>query len=88
MGLNIKNERVCALAKQAAVLTGRTQTSAIELALERLLAEHETTLSTSREARAAGVDAVVGQLQRAWEAAGADDLPSTDDLYDENGLPA
>ena len=33
MGLNIQNERVHALARQAAAATGRTQTGAIELAL-------------------------------------------------------
>lgn len=37
MALNIKNERVCDLARQAADATGRTQTGAIELALEELL---------------------------------------------------
>lgn len=40
MGLNIKNERVHALARQAAAATGRTQTGAIELALEELLRRH------------------------------------------------
>jgi antitoxin VapB len=37
MSLNIKNERVHALARQAAELTGRSQTSAVELALKELL---------------------------------------------------
>lgn len=39
MGLNIKNERVHALAREAALLAGTTQTGAIEVALERYLAE-------------------------------------------------
>ena len=37
MGLNIKNERVHALAREAARVTGKNQTSAIEEALELLL---------------------------------------------------
>lgn len=37
MGLNIKNERVHALAREAARVTGKSQTSAIEEALELLL---------------------------------------------------
>ncbi|MGA8047616.1 MAG: type II toxin-antitoxin system VapB family antitoxin [Dermatophilaceae bacterium] len=40
MSLNIKNERVHALARQAAQLTGRSQTGAVELALEELLRSH------------------------------------------------
>ncbi len=39
MGLNIKNEHVHALAREAARRTGRSQTSAIEAALTRLLAD-------------------------------------------------
>lgn len=37
MGLNIKNDRVHALAREAARVTGKSQTGAIEEALERLL---------------------------------------------------
>lgn len=50
MGLNIKNERVHALARQAARVTGRSQTSAIELALERLLAEYGADPAAQRTA--------------------------------------
>ena len=39
MSLNIKNERVCRLAKEAAERTGRTQVSVLEEALEHYLAE-------------------------------------------------
>ncbi|MDO5697106.1 MAG: type II toxin-antitoxin system VapB family antitoxin [Dermatophilus congolensis] len=38
MALNIKNERVHALAREAAQRTGQTQTSALEAALEMYLA--------------------------------------------------
>ncbi|WP_151526721.1 type II toxin-antitoxin system VapB family antitoxin [Serinicoccus kebangsaanensis] len=40
MGLNIKNERVHRLAREAARLTGQSQTSVIEEALTRLLASY------------------------------------------------
>lgn len=39
MALNIKNERVCALAREVAERTGQTQTAAIETALEARLRE-------------------------------------------------
>ena len=77
MGLNIKNERVHELAREAARRTGRNQTSAIELALERLL----------EDLRRDGADAarmdLIHSMQRA--AAGAD--LDTEALYDADGLP-
>ena len=39
MALNIKNERVCRLAKEAAERTGRSQVSVLEAALEDYLAK-------------------------------------------------
>ena len=41
MWLNIKNERVHRLAREAARVTGRTQTGAIEEALVKLLREYD-----------------------------------------------
>lgn len=84
MGLNIKNERVHELARRAAMCTGRTQTGAIELALEKLLAEYED--ATERKRRAideavAKVDALITDEERADPT-----FLSTDELYDENGL--
>ena len=60
MGLNIKNERVHELARRAAKCTGRTQTGAIELALERLLAEYEDAAAE----RSAAIDAAVARAER------------------------
>lgn len=80
MSLNIKNERVHALAREAARLTGKNQTSVIEEALEKLLAELSHAKETQRR----------HDLIRAIQA----DLASTpagitiEDLYDEDGLPA
>lgn len=76
MSLNIKNEQVHRLAREAARRTGRTQTGAIELALEQLLAslaDEESSLDELIAGLQADV-AVHGPL-------------STDDLYDEAGLP-
>lgn len=84
MSLNIKNERVHELARRAAKCTGRTQTGAIELALERLLAEYED--ATERRLRVineavAKADALITDEERADPG-----FLSTDVLYDENGL--
>lgn len=85
MGLNIKNERVHELAREAARRTGRSQTSVIEEALARLLADlgHE-----SQEAdRLAQVHDILRDVdQRLTD----DDRArlSTEHLYDDRGLPA
>lgn len=87
VSLNIKNERVHALAREAARLTGKTQTSAIEEALERLIADRRR--DEGAAAREARIDQVFAEI---------DALPITaahreetrrqmDDMYDEQGLP-
>ncbi|WP_295697531.1 type II toxin-antitoxin system VapB family antitoxin [Lapillicoccus sp.] len=84
MGLNIKNERVHALAREAAARTGQTQTSVIETALERLLAELD---KPDPEVMRAKVDAILAAV----DAEMTDEMRAAllaDDLYDENGLPA
>ncbi|PWJ26874.1 antitoxin VapB [Branchiibius hedensis] len=83
MGLNIKNERVHELAKEAARRTGRTQTGVIEVALEEFLARTEA--EQSAEARRRRAEELIADLQSMY--AGQD--LSTDFLYDdETGLPA
>ena len=92
LGLNIKNDRVCALAKRVAAESGQTQTAAIESALERYLEELLTdTADARREAaaaeRLARIDAFLDTLPPPDPKA-----PSVDeimaDLYDhETGLP-
>jgi antitoxin VapB len=77
MGLNIKNDRVHALAREAARRTGRNQTSAIELALERLLADLERD----------GGSATRLDLIRSMQHAAAEADLGTESLYDEEGLP-
>lgn len=86
MGLNIKNERVCALAKEAAAATHQSQTSVIEQALEQLLEKHRA--ETSQDERARRIGAILADLQRRWAETDSPEAFTTDDLYDENGLPA
>ncbi|MFD1717343.1 type II toxin-antitoxin system VapB family antitoxin [Georgenia deserti] len=88
MSLNIKNERVHALAREAARVTGTSQTSAIETALERLLAEHGVDLARAERDRRI---AEILDISRSWNprAGSHDVLASDEDLYDaETGLPA
>lgn len=88
MSLNIKNERVHALAREAARVTGKSQTSAIEAALELFLAEHGADPVQTDLARRFDL---IRSLSAQWiEApAGGESVRTTDDLYDaETGLPA
>ncbi len=88
MGLNIKNERVHALAREAARVTGKSQTSAIEEALERLLQAYGVDPDAARTART--VD-TVRRLASAFAGdPGRPDRPITavEDLFeDSTGLP-
>lgn len=76
MSLNIKNPRVHDLARQAAARTGMSQTSVIELALERLL----SSLPSADDE----LDRLIRDLQIHIAQGGP---LRTDDLYDERGLP-
>lgn len=85
MSLNIKNERVHALAKRASALTGLTQTSAIERALEQFIAnqaQHQTA-----ESRRSAADRIVSDFEAALSDTDRRRLVS-DDLYDDAGLPS
>lgn len=88
MGLNIKNERVHALAREAARVTGKSQTGAIEEALTRLLSEYGADPAAARTARK--IDLVQRLVIEYREDPGSPAGPtSPDDLYDEQtGLPA
>lgn len=87
MGLNIKNERVCALAKQAAQLTGKNQTSVIEEALEKLIADHEAAEAERERERRNRFDMALTALQKRWDEAPGPHLTDAD-LYDSvTGLP-
>jgi antitoxin VapB len=88
MGLNIKNERVHALARQAARLTGKTQTGAIEEALERLLRDYGEDPDAARVSRTLDVVRAIAAEYNADP--GHEDLVirHVEDLYDERtGMP-
>ncbi|WP_286959980.1 type II toxin-antitoxin system VapB family antitoxin [Arsenicicoccus sp. UBA7492] len=92
MSLNIKNERVCALARRAADTLGTTQTSALEQALEELLERHDEQrrrageqVAQERYARSMHVlERIDTMLTDADRKAMQRDL---DEMYDEGGLP-
>ena len=85
MGLNIKNEHVHELAREAARRTGKSQTSVIEEALEKLLAdlEHERRKVGLKE----DIMAIVEDFQARLTPEDRERM-TTDWLYDdETGLP-
>lgn len=86
VGLNIKNERVCALAKQAAAEFDMSQTSVIEKALEEYLARHSAEQEkAARLARARRtLDEIHGMLT---DEDVAEMKAFQEDMYDEMGLP-
>lgn len=86
MGMNIKNERVHRLAREAARVTGRTQTGAVEEALERLLASYGADPDEAERRRR--LDVMMG-IGLAWEPSDSPTVSEVHDLYDaETGLPA
>ncbi len=84
MGLNIKNEQTCRLARELARLTGETMTGAITVALRERL---------EREKRDRSVEARVQELRAIAERSaelmgpGPSAVEIGDLLYDEQGLP-
>ncbi|WP_022926056.1 type II toxin-antitoxin system VapB family antitoxin [Serinicoccus marinus] len=90
MSLNIKSERVHALAREAARVTGRSQTGAVEEALTRLLRDYEIDPDRAGlEPRMERVRAVVDAYTAADAQLGPEvEITTTDDLYDDRtGLP-
>lgn len=89
MSLNIKNERVHALAREAARRTGKTQTGVIEEALERLLRELGSESEEERRARAARVTAIARAFDELLTDEDRERMRNHADwLYDEEtGLP-
>lgn len=88
MGLNIKNSRVHELAKEAARITGKSQTGAIEEALERLLRAYGADPEEARVAER--IDAVHGLVVAYAADRGNEgrEITTVEDLYDDTtGLP-
>lgn len=84
VGLNIKNDETCLLARDLAQLTGETMTGAITVALRERLA---------RERRRRDADALarelhaIGQRCASLLEPGPSAVEHGDLLYDEHGLP-
>jgi antitoxin VapB len=86
MSLNIKNERVHALAREAARLTGKSQTSAIEEALEALVARFSE--AEREKARLAKLELLFAEIQATVTDQDRAAMQRVmDEMYDENGLP-
>lgn len=85
MSLNIKNERVHALAREAANRTGQSQTSVVAEALTKLLEDLDRQ-SKPDERRRIALDLAVDFERRLRE---LDERElSSDWMYDDRGLPA
>lgn len=92
MSLNIKNERTHTLVRQLADLTGASQTSAVEDAVQRrldeLLAERDDADREHAERRQR-VDRLLSDLRAELTEADRATLRGADaDLYDDAGMPA
>jgi antitoxin VapB len=86
MSLNIKSERVHALAREAAQQLGMSQTSVVEEALVQLLARHRLDTHETVETRVRAIlDDFDRHLTDVDRAAMRRDM---EELYDEGGLPA
>ncbi|GAA4844462.1 hypothetical protein GCM10023221_23420 [Luteimicrobium xylanilyticum] len=86
MSLNIKNERVHALAREAARVTGQSQTSVIERALEELLEREKW--ESERDKRNRRIEEVLAEIDtRTTDEDRARARQIMEDMYDENGLP-
>ena len=84
MGLNIKNDETCRLARELAQLTGESMTGAITVALRERLEREERTRSV--EERAKKIRAIAERCARHLKP-GPSAVEHGDLLYDERGLP-
>ncbi|WP_181157585.1 type II toxin-antitoxin system VapB family antitoxin [Microbacterium sp. MYb62] len=86
MSLNIKNETTHELVRRLAALTGQSQTSAVEDAVRRRLAELESEKASLEERRRSRIDELIAEAHRLPL-----NGPTTEeilaDMYDEMGLP-
>ncbi|HWV47936.1 MAG TPA: type II toxin-antitoxin system VapB family antitoxin [Microbacterium sp.] len=88
MALNIKNERVHELAREAARVSGGTQTSAIQEALVLYLREHDVDPAARDHERRLRRMLAMGERFRREERVPASGVMTVADLYDERtGLP-
>ncbi|MFT4260756.1 type II toxin-antitoxin system VapB family antitoxin [Microbacterium sp.] len=86
MSLNIKNETTHELVRRLAALTGQSQTSAVEDAVRRRLAELEAERDEAAQGRRRRMRESLARLQ-ALPDVGPSYEQIMDDMYDEMGLP-
>lgn len=86
VGLNIKNEHVHELVRRLAELTGQSQTSAIEDAVQRRLNELDRAQSEAEHERRRRIRESVARLQELPDV-GPSYEQIMDELYDDAGLP-
>ena len=84
MGLNIKNDETCRLARELAKLTGESMTGAITIALRERLEREEHARSV--EARLKKIRAIAERCAKNLRP-GPSAVEHGDLLYDERGLP-
>lgn len=90
MGMNIKDERVHAMARELAARRGTTVTDAVRQALRAELERNTGTSETRKTEQAAKQQQLLALLQSFKTLAWADGRSSRelqDALYDEDGLP-
>ncbi|WP_067534997.1 type II toxin-antitoxin system VapB family antitoxin [Nocardia crassostreae] len=87
MSLNIKNERVHALVREAARRTGMSQTSVVEEALKRMLRDLDERPEIRIDIRYQEIQTILADID-ARLTPETRKLLSTDDLWDEEGMPA
>ncbi|WP_420176659.1 type II toxin-antitoxin system VapB family antitoxin [Luteococcus sp. OSA5] len=86
MAINIKNEQVLELVREASRLTGYSQTGAIETALRELIAHRNAVpRSTRLDLVWRTLDLVDGSVDDAQRLRMQRTM---DEMYDESGLPA
>lgn len=86
MAINIKNEQVLELVREASRLTGDSQTGAIETALRELIAHRNAVpRSTRLDLVWQTLDLVDGSVDDAQRLRMQRTM---DEMYDESGLPA
>ncbi|MDO5067569.1 MAG: type II toxin-antitoxin system VapB family antitoxin [Propionibacteriaceae bacterium] len=84
MALNIKNQRVCDLAREAADRFNTTQVEVIEKALQELLHSEEQ----RRQERYERVMAAIDRIHASMTDEEREALRNVDqEIYDEDGLP-
>ncbi|KJQ54185.1 transcription factor-like protein [Microbacterium sp. SA39] len=86
VSLNIKNETTHELVRQLAAMTGQSQTSAVEDAVRRRIAEVSREVQSFEERRRARIDELIEEARRIpLNGPTVEEIMA--DMYDDMGLP-